>query len=108
MDSAIGKWYFVRLFKKSWGFDDRVESELDMSEVVFIKPGESIAKYTRKKCLAHTYYDECGHRGMPQGDTCLIRELSLLLPNGNKITGFKPDSLKKFFMDSETTVGRRG
>ncbi len=101
MDNTQGKWYFVKLKMRSWTvYDSETDTEQSVAEVVFMRPGESIAKYVRKKCLANTRYQERGYRGMAEGDSCLIEELSLLLPDGTKVSGFKPHSLKEFFVDS--------
>jgi hypothetical protein len=91
-----GKWYFVKYEIESHDYYNRKKST--KSEVIFIKNGESIAKYVRKKCIKNSYYESCGLRGMPEGRSWLIKELSLLLPNGEKITGFVPHSLKNLII----------
>lgn len=97
-----GKWYFVTFQQSHHSFDSEASGTWTSSEVVFIQPGDSIAKYCRKACIAGSKFEPSGFRGMDETSTRLIEELSLLLPDGNKISGFKPKSLQNFFVDSET------
>lgn len=105
-----GGWYLITYRWASYSFDDEGNRDGESSEVIFMKPGESIAKHVKRVCKESTHHDDCGYRGMPEGNTCLIKELALLLPDGEKITGFRPHSLKDLFYDSETDnyPGTRG
>ena len=99
----MGKWYFIRFEHSSWSYDDESSGTWETSEVVFVSANDSIAKYVRKKCLAGMSYTDANHgyRGFDEGSHCYVKELSLLLPDGTKISGFKPKSLEDLFIDSE-------
>lgn len=102
-----GTWYFVTWsFSESHYYDDHGQGkDWDESKPVFIKNGGSIAKFVLEEYRRFireriVYCQE--ERGMGgYGVSCSLKELSLLTPDGRKITGFRPKSIKHLFIDEE-------
>ncbi|MBP6912834.1 MAG: hypothetical protein KBB86_02785 [Candidatus Pacebacteria bacterium] len=89
--SPQGKWYYVEYYIDG-GYDPHDDRVLFYyGEAVFILPGGSIAKhillYFKENIFAY-------------GFSGSITELSLLLPDGQRVTGFKPKSIAHLFPES--------
>lgn len=98
MENIIGKWYFYSLIITCTDYYEE-NSVSEVRDVVFIPGNGSIAKHLLKEVKSKTFTFE--QRGLPQYSTCAIRELSLLLPDGQVITGFKPRSISAFFSSGD-------
>ncbi len=101
-DNQIGKWYCITFGWSEMTYHDQHEKLSSSTEVVFIPQGGSIAKYI---LLKYRQFHENGNiysreqRGLEDADWryASIVELALLLPNGQKIFGFKPKSIAHLF-----------
>jgi len=100
--NQAGKWYLVVFhFKESHYYESSNDGHSQTSEPVFITKGGSIAKWITQR-LREWSKDEtlysCEERGMSgYGVSCTGVELTLLTPDGKKITGFKPKSIAYLF-----------
>lgn len=93
-----GGWYFISYQHTITSYYEANSVET-ISEVVFIPKGGSVAKHILKHC--DEFGDSWEERGMTQSQWTDVLELSLLLPDGQKITGFKPKSIAHLFVEPD-------
>ena len=96
--NQAGNWYLVVFhFYESHYYEGSNDGASQTSEAVFITKGGSIAKWITqrlKEWLEDGTLYSCEERGMSgYGVRCTGVELTLLTPDGQKITGFKPKSI---------------
>lgn len=100
--SQDGKWYSITFGWSETSYYARSVKRTLTARVVYIPQGGSIARHTlslikefRESGMIYSREE----RGIEDVNwRCLnIVELALLLPDGQKITGFKPKSLAKLF-----------
>lgn len=99
-----GKWYNVIYRTDSYGWDvgnqsDEIPSVGHPCELLFIPSRGSIAKHIRKYVKEHSYHEDSGTNGLPEGCTVRVEKLALL-SSGGEIVGFKPKSIEHLFPEN--------
>ncbi len=91
---SVGNWYYI-VYERTE--NDPRENTLvrEVSEVIFIQEGGSVAKHIKGYVKENTDIPEDAEF---IGSTWVeVKELSLLLPDGQKMSGFKPRSIAHMF-----------
>lgn len=117
--NQAGKWYSVVYDRIDLGDDllFKYRPNYHSDEIVFIPNGQSIAKHIRKYVKKYSIENfpfsrdrstkwrlqeldgEFIRKGIYGAVVCLVREITLLTPDGQKISGFKPRSIENLFVD---------
>lgn len=113
--NQAGKWYHIAYLRFELGHPI-LRGNWYSDEVVFIPHGQSLAKHVRKYVKEHSVEgfpfsrdrskwelqrigSEFIQKGIHGGMVCLVEKLTLLTPDGQKISGFKPRSIVNLFKD---------